>query len=735
MHILDTPPEAAYDSIVHMAARLAGAPIALISLVDADRQWFKARVGMEAQETSRTLSFCAHAIQGSGLMEVEDASLDSRFSDNPLVVGQPGIRFYAGMPLTLPSGESVGTLCVIDTVPRHLDSDQRDSLAVLANSVMTEMELRRRVGELEAEVHRRIDAEMRMMHLATRDPLTSLPNRAALIDRLTLALRVAAREKRELAVMFMDLDRFKLINDTLGHDVGDALLQQVAERLSHALRDSDTVARLGGDEFAFILPLNNGAGDARSVADKLIETIQVPMQLNGQLVQVGCSVGMALYPQHGETGESLLRHADLAMYQAKTQGGNCCCEYDAHMDANAVERMTLESELRQAIDEGQLVLYYQPQIALGDGHLVGLEALVRWNHPQRGDSVVGGGAGWLNDGSAVWFGALGSSHKVMQDYAPQLAQAAESSGGDTLSGRCVDVTMFARYPIRRIISLADGKVLPAGIEQDLRGRYRIEFVNGNTLQLHANSEMRLQWPGKASPLLTARLDENEYIARVIDREASAEEREAARALSVVARTYLLQNANRQGECLSIDDSSRTQRVSPNPATAAARNVAAFTSGLVLQGVNVQYRLHTAEKNVLSWRRAVQNAHTGKRFDEILRQEFAQASLASVNGETECNPLPDAERWLRAQARHWRKVLQAEPGFAEPQPKVCQLAFGKPYSDMAHQRIYVRGLHSLNNRLTLAHEYLHLAFSLYPSGQDENYIEQWARRLIEGDTRI
>lgn len=138
--------------------------------------------------------------------------------------------------------------------------------------------------------------------------------------------------------------------------------------------------------------------------------------------------------------------------------------------------------------------------------------------------------------------------------------------------------------------------------------------------------------------------------------------------------------------------------------------------------------------MLSWQRAVEYDKAGMGFDDILRQEFAQAVLASESGETECTPLPDAERWLRAQARQWRAVLQMEPGYVEPQPKVCQLAYGKPYSDMAHQRIYVRGLHSLNNRLTLTHEYLHLAFSTYPSGQDENYIEQWARRLIEGDSR-
>lgn len=354
-----------------------------------------------------------------------------------------------------------------------------------------------------------------------------------------------------------------------------------------------------------------------------------------------------------------------------------------------------------------------------------------WSHPQRPDSFIGGAAGWMSDGSAVWFGALGSSLQVLQDYAPQLADAAEGAGSAAQHGRCVDVAMFARYPLKSVSALPEGKALPSGVAQDLRGRYRLEFANGKNMLLRSDNEMRLEWNAQGRPQLTARLDENEYIARVIDREASAANREAARALSVVARTYLLQNAAQHGECMAIADSSRTQRVSPNAASEAARDIAAFTAGLVLQGVEAQYRLHAEGENVLSWQSAVAHAKAGMLFDEILQQDFTQASLASINGEVECKPLPAAERWLRTQARQWRQQLQAEPGFVEPRVQVCQLSFGNPYSDMSRQRIYVRGLVSLNNRLTLAHEYLHLAFSAYPSGQDENYIEQWARRLIEG----
>lgn len=356
-----------------------------------------------------------------------------------------------------------------------------------------------------------------------------------------------------------------------------------------------------------------------------------------------------------------------------------------------------------------------------------------WKHPQRPDSVIGGAAGWTSDGSAVWFGALGSSVKVLQDYAPQLATFVEGAGLAERQARCVDVSLFARYPIKRISAEPDGVAFAQGVAQDLRGNFRIEFANGRNLVIQADNEIRLNWDA-ARPLLSARLDENEYIARVVDREGLATEKEAARALSIVARTYLLQNAAQHGECLSIADSTRTQRVSPSPASAAARDIAAFTSGLILQGVNAQYRLSTTGKNVLAWQSAVAYAKAGMQFDQILQRSFEHASLASINGETDCKPLPEAERWLQTQARHWRYALQSEPGFVAPQPHVCLLSFGNPYSDMSRQRIYVRGLNSLNNRITLAHEYLHLAFAAYPSGQDENYIEQWARRLIEGKSR-
>ncbi len=402
LQVLDTRAEPALDAIARLAARIAEAPVGVISLVDTHRQWFKARVGVEVQTTSRSVSFCAHALLGDGLFEVEDATLDPRFADNPLVRGDPGIRFYAGMPLVMPGGEVVGTLCVIDSRPRRLGATAREALAVLARSVTDELELRQRVGELEEEVARRHEAEARIMQLATRDALTGLPNRAALMDRLHQGVRAAQRSGNLLAVLFLDLDRFKSINDTLGHDLGDALLQEMALRLSRAVRKRDTVARLGGDEFAIVLGDLWQVADAEAVAAKIVDVITRPLEVRGHALRVGGSVGVAVYPFQAHDEESLLRHADLAMYHAKESGGNRHQLFSEQMNARAVERMTVESELRAAIAAGQLELHYQPQLCLEDGRLAGMEALVRWRHPRLGLLAPGRFVPLAEDCGLIW---------------------------------------------------------------------------------------------------------------------------------------------------------------------------------------------------------------------------------------------------------------------------------------------------------------------------------------------
>jgi diguanylate cyclase (GGDEF)-like protein len=231
------------------------------------------------------------------------------------------------------------------------------------------------------DITERKRAELALAHQALHDALTGLPNRVLLGDRLQQAILTSEREERELALLVMDLDRFKEVNDTLGHHAGDRLLQEIARRLRAALRASDTVARLGGDEFAVVLP---GSSDAPDAAVKLIAALEAPVDLEGHTLALGASIGIALYPQHGQTVESLLRSADVAMYTAKRARSGVAI-YAPDQDQHSVDRLGLLAELREALTrDDELVLYYQPKWDLRSGALAGFEALARWQHPRRG---------------------------------------------------------------------------------------------------------------------------------------------------------------------------------------------------------------------------------------------------------------------------------------------------------------------------------------------------------------
>jgi len=224
--------------------------------------------------------------------------------------------------------------------------------------------------------------EREILRLAYEDGLTRLPNRALLLDRLDQGLRAAIRRSEPLTVMVLDLDRFKEINDMLGHMAGDVVLKQVAARLQAVLRDSDTVARLGGDEFALVLPMAD-TDLVRVVARRIALALRTPVEFEGQPLDVAASIGSAIFPQHGEDAGTLIRHADAAMYVAKRNNSGHAF-YDPSYDVGQREHLSLLSELRRAVEESQLRAYYQPQIDLATGRVRGVEALVRWRHPTRG---------------------------------------------------------------------------------------------------------------------------------------------------------------------------------------------------------------------------------------------------------------------------------------------------------------------------------------------------------------
>ena len=634
--ILDTSAEEAFDDLTRLASHLCGTPMAVMSLVDETRQWFKSRVGIEVAETPRAVAFCAHTIQQSQPLVVPDATKDDRFKDNPFVRARGGIRFYAGIPLITPDGHAIGTVSVMDKVPRKLHERQIEALQALArqaekqlevriyvdrlartiqereeverrlrdanqftseiisgagegivvydhsfryvvwnrfmeelsgmpaervigqnalelfphfreagiatllmralagetvtspkyayqipqtgragwvigtygphrdaagqiagvigvirdvtdtrrseealqaaeakfrgiveqslvgiyviqdgryqyvnpklaeifgytveemlalNSVMdlvTEEDrhvvtdnIRKRIDgevqtvrysfralrkdgeEIELEVHGagtefqgqpavigtllditdRKRAEAQIVYHAYHDPLTELPNRMLFMERLRLQLAQARRQSRRLSIVYCDLDHFKFVNDTLGHSVGDEFLQTVATRLKGLVREMDTVARVGGDEFVILIPDVSRAEDISVISQKLLASVARPLQVEGRALQITASIGVASYPSDGEDAESLLRNADTAMYRAKEVGRNNFQLCTPELTSRAVERLNVQDGLRLALDRDELVLHYQPVVSLTSGRIVGLEALVRWQHAEKG---------------------------------------------------------------------------------------------------------------------------------------------------------------------------------------------------------------------------------------------------------------------------------------------------------------------------------------------------------------
>ena len=234
------------------------------------------------------------------------------------------------------------------------------------------------------DITERKEAEQQIEYQAYHDALTGLANRRLFQEHLSLALALAQRRQKEVAVLFLDLDHFKVINDSLGHTIGDALLQETAARLKNAVREGDTVARVGGDEFTIVLQELPNAQEAAIVARKVLRTIAAPMEVSGHRLYVTTSIGITVFPADGEDAETLLKNADAAMYRAKAEGRNTYQMSTRELSRSTHERMTVESGLHLALEAGEFELMYQPQIDVETMDVVGMEALLRWRHPQRG---------------------------------------------------------------------------------------------------------------------------------------------------------------------------------------------------------------------------------------------------------------------------------------------------------------------------------------------------------------
>ncbi|MCP4631727.1 MAG: EAL domain-containing protein [candidate division Zixibacteria bacterium] len=249
--------------------------------------------------------------------------------------------------------------------------------SILARTMRNAVERERMIRDL--EMARKLE-----QYLAYHDTLTNLPNRALFYDRLKQAIAHAKRFKKEVAVLFLDLDGFKRINDSLGHSKGDMLLQVVSQKLKTSVRESDTIARLGGDEFTVILGSIDGIQDAKYVAGKILSIISEPTSIAGNEVHISASLGICLYPSQAKDIETLVKNADHAMYGAKQSGKNKYQIYNISLDARASERLRMENSLRRAIDRREFIIHYQPQIDTITGNITGAEALVRWQHPENG---------------------------------------------------------------------------------------------------------------------------------------------------------------------------------------------------------------------------------------------------------------------------------------------------------------------------------------------------------------
>ena len=296
LDVLDTPAEERFDRLTRLARRLFDVPIALVSLVDQDRQWFKSRAGLDATETPRDVSFCGHTILDDRPLVVPNALDDARFADSPLVLAEPNVRFYVGWPLKAPDGQRIGALCLMDRRPRPFGNDDLAALQDLAAMV---------------------EHELAAVQLATRDALTGVPNRRGFELLADQSLRVCRRQRLPMALVYIDLDGFKAINDAHGHAEGDRALVRFGERLSAAARDTDVVGRIGGDEFALLL-VDATADQAAGMAARIEEAVDALDRGADRPYALSFSHGVVAFdPDRHESIGDLLVESDERMYERK----------------------------------------------------------------------------------------------------------------------------------------------------------------------------------------------------------------------------------------------------------------------------------------------------------------------------------------------------------------------------------------------------------------------------------
>ena len=304
--ILDTLPEVDFDTLTRVAALAFNAPAAVIGLMDSDRLWFKSKLGLEVHQLDRQIAFCAHAImQPNELFVVEDLRNDPRFHENPLVKHAPNLCFYAGAPIIDQRGYALGTIAVVDTKPRDFNESQRSLLRDLSSLVMSALESRQHA--------------ILLSNLAMTDHLTGLANRAQFERTLNSEMAHSRRTGEAFTVLYMDLDNFKEINDSLGHAAGDEVLCEAAHRMADQVRTEDLLARIGGDEFVIFMRQSED-DSPESLANRIAEVVSAPIVLStGIEISIGISIGISNYTEIIDSVSSVLAKADQALYEAKKQ--------------------------------------------------------------------------------------------------------------------------------------------------------------------------------------------------------------------------------------------------------------------------------------------------------------------------------------------------------------------------------------------------------------------------------
>ncbi|HTF14666.1 MAG TPA: EAL domain-containing protein [Burkholderiales bacterium] len=374
---------------------------------------------------------------------IDDLAKDGRFSDSPLV--RLGVRSGIQVPIFGTAG-TFGILSAHTRTERHFGQDEASFLQSVANILAVAIERR--------------SAEERLERLAQFDSLTGLPNRHLFHDRLLKTVAHARRSGEPMAVLFIDLDRFKLVNDTQGHSAGDKLLKQAATRLSQCVRSGDTVGRFGGDEFGAIVSELSKPGDAGVVAQKILDALALPFKLDAHDTYVSASIGITLFPADGDNPEALVMNADTAMYRAKEQGRNTYQYFTREMNERALARVQMDAALRRAIDNKEFLLHYQPKVELKSRLICGFEALLRWQHPERGLVLPGEFVSVLEDTGLI----VPVGERVLREVCEQI----QAWRRDGLAVKPVTVNLSARqFQQKDFESIVRHILREAGIDPSL----------------------------------------------------------------------------------------------------------------------------------------------------------------------------------------------------------------------------------------------------------------------------